>query len=489
MRNLKMANIKPPPTYKNRSSSKNDPINTALYLSEQRAKLHDRAQPYDVIGSVAANISNTLAGPNNNPQGWRGLVSGFAQGIAQGSQLSRAFQNEERAKAYEKALDYFEAVNQQKLQQQEYQDKLENAQKQITPDALAYLQNKQKDPQTSYIMGDRMWNKYSSLTGVDGKFLGVSPIDENVFMIQNADGLKLVDIRPLFLGDQYTQNAIASLDQDYQNKLQDQRLENQKYLDLEERKVQNLESINNKRGALLDAQTQKLRNDMSQGNEVQSSAENQISTENGEVPLSSLGKEFSKEWQKKVLKEVDQIPTNRRTIEAIQEMKDIFNKYPNIGSTFLNAVNTSGSDESFSTILARKGAEYFTPDEYAAVKELEKLTSDLNLSTVLGFPGKSATDILKLAIQKAAPSGKLPANAFNMIAESWDKRARENIEKAQSDEDALTRGMYIRNTSNNSFSPKEQIMQIPSETSVMFIEGPNGEIIKINSNDLKNIYK
>lgn len=467
MRNLKMANIKPPPTYKNRSSSKNDPINTALYLSEQRAKLHDRAQPYDVIGSVAANISNTLAGPNNNPQGWRGLVSGFAQGIAQGSQLSRAFQNEERAKAYEKALDYFEAVNQQKLQQQEYQDKLENAQKQITPDALAYLQNKQKDPQTSYIMGDRMWNKYSSLTGVDGKFLGVSPIDENVFMIQNADGLKLVDIRPLFLGDQYTQNAIASLDQDYQNKLQDQRLENQKYLDLEERKVQNLESINNKRGALLDAQREKI---LSSQNPIASGMDlnNEMPfNEVEELPLTQFDAVTRRGFVTDARNEVTASKEAQAALRILDELEQLSKTVPNI-----------------STAWTRNAPfDLLNKEQQNAIKKYQKYQSQI-AQPLIRARGSNITDAERKIISEGIPNWDQPEEARNDNIRT-KKRELQNL---------IARGIYAGNALSRKVTPSqrgfEKFLQdnprfIPEGVSPNFLE--SGDFRNESNNPAQNL--
>lgn len=453
-----MANIKPPRTQMNRSSSKNDPINTALYLSEQRAKVHDRAEPYDVLGNIAANVSTTLGGPNNNPKGWRGLVSGLAQGIAQGSQLSRAFKNEERANAFEKVLDYFEAVNNQKLQQQQYFDKLENAQKQITPDALAYLQNKQKDPQTSYIMGDRMWNKYSSLTGVPGKFLGVSPIDENVFMIQNDDGLKLVDIRPLFFGDQYTQNAIASLDQDYQNKLQDQRIENERKYGLEERKVQSLENLSNKRGAVLDAQREKIL--ASQNNNRSGiNLDNEMPfNEMEELPLTQFDAVTRRGFVTDARNEVTASKEAQAALRILDELEQLSKEVPNI-----------------STAWTRNAPfDLLNKEQQNAIKKYQKYQSQI-AQPLIRARGSNITDAERKIILEGIPNWDQPEEARTDNIRT-KKRELENL---------IARGIYAGNALSRKVTPSQKGFEKFLQDNPRFIpEGVNPNFLK--SGDFRN---
>lgn len=428
-----------------KASSKNDPIATALYLAEQRSKLSERDDsPYgEMIGNVSSQLYENLG---NKRGGWRSLVGGVLQGVKNSSDLSKLFNNQKKAEEFAKTLDYFQEINNAKLQQQQYYEQIENAQREMRPEVLAYFQNQKKDPQTADLSGRQMWDKYKSLTGVSGEWLGWMPLNENVAMIKDGDRIKQVDIRPLLLGDEYTTNEIATLGQDYQNKLQEQRQENDRKYELEARKVGSLERVNNKRSDLYNAQINALKPVSQQA--TLEGVQPEISNERGEIPLERMGKKFVDEWSKVALKEINQIPTNRRAIETVREMRAIFDKYPEIGSSFLNAVSTASEDEGLKNIIARNISEFSDPEQYAAVRELEKLSSDLELSTVMGLPGKTATDILKRAIQKAAPSGKLPYRAFNMIADSWEKRATENIQRAQKIEDALSRGMYLRDIDN-----------------------------------------
>lgn len=443
-----MAKVTPPKVASRKDYSKtSDPYSNALSLAEKRyTAATSRVEPtdYNLAGNIAGKISNNLKGSSNK---WSKLLGGFAEGVETSAQFAKLFDDDKKYKAYENSLNFFEAANMAKLEQQQYHDKMQNAQQQLAPEALAYYQNRNKDPQTAQIAGSQMWLKWKDLTGSQGDFLGWLPTDENIAMIKMNDKVSMVDIRPLFFGDQYTQNEIATLGQDYQNRLQDERQENQRKYELEERKTSSLENVNNKRGALYDTQAQKTLGEANAGSPVESANAN-------EVPLASMGKKFSEKWQESVAKEISQIPTNERTIETVEEMKDIFNKYPDIGTSFLNAVAGASSDESLFNIIARGLANFTDPDQYNAVRELEKLSSDLELSTVMGLPGKTATDILKRAIQKASPNGKLPAGAFNMIADSWAKRAQENLMRARTNEDGLTRGMYIRNLAPQAASEK-----------------------------------
>ena len=160
-----------------------------------------------------------------------------------------------------------------------------------------------------------------------------------------------------------------------------------------------------------------------------------------EVPLQTMGKTFANDWGKLASKEISQIPINQRTIETVQNMRDIFEKHPNIGASFLNMIdNEEGKTEnSFWNILTR---QFVNQDELSAVQQLKKLSNDLNLSTVMGLPGRSGTDIMKKAIKASSPSGRLTHDSFNKIADSWSKRANENIQHAKLIENSLSRGMY-----------------------------------------------
>lgn len=196
-----------------------------------------------------------------------------------------------------------------------------------------------------------------------------------------------------------------------------------------------------------------------------------------EVPLMAMGKKFADDWGKVAAKEISQVPINQRTIETVNNMRNIFEKYPDIGSSFLNMVeNEEGkSDNTWWNLLTR---QFVSDEKLTAIQQLKKLTNDLNLSTVMGLPGRSGTDIMKRAIKAAAPSGRLTYDAFNNIADSWSKRAEENINRAKTIEDSLSRGMYPKNLNEINVS-NIQKPSIPQDLSQMSTD----ELLKLYQNE------
>lgn len=475
-----MKKVNPPKisSSRNKLSSKTNPLETAATLAEKRLKGgQENYDPYNsVIGEVSGQLSEGLKGPKNDIGSF---ASGLFQGINNVTKFNKMFESDKKYQEYQKVLDYFQEVNNQKLQQQQYHDKLENAQEQLRPMALAYFGNQKKDPQTAFISGQQMWNKYKELTGEPGEFLGWTPLDQNIAMIQHDGEVDLLDIRPLLLGDQYTENQIAALDQDYQNKLQEERQRYDQEMALEDRKVRSGEALNRKRMDVYDAQINKLNTA-----EPQPIAENETPEDDNIVPLEKMGKKFAEEWQKMAAKEISQIPMNERALETTGEMRKVFKKYPNIGSSFVNVLLNGGSMKGWINAIGR---QISNKEELAAAEELEKLSGDLNLATVLGMPAKAVTDILKNTIAKASPSGHTTYEAFNAIADSWDKRADYNIRRAKLIENDISRGNYRRNLGDSLRNTQSQMVQKPMQSSMVqkttenndYGVDENGEKIKL----------
>lgn len=476
-----MKKVNPPKisSSRNKLSSKTNPLETAASLAEKRLKGgQENYDPYNsVIGEVSGQLSEGLRGPKNDIGSF---ASGLFQGINNVTKFNKMFENDKKYQEYQKVMNYFQEVNNQKLQQQEYHDKLENVQEQLRPLALAYFGNQKKDPQTAFISGQQMWNKYTDLTGETGKFLGWTPLDQNIAMIERDGEVELLDIRPLLLGDQYTENQIAALDQDYQNKIQEERQRYDQEMALEDRKVRSGEALNRKRMDVYDAQINKL-NPV----EPQSVAASETPEDENIVPLEKMGKKFAEEWQKMAAKEISQVPMNRRALTTTKEMRKIFKKYPDIGSSFVNVLLNGGSIKGWLNVIGKKISDQ---GELAAAQELEKLSGDLNLATVLGMPAKAVTDILKNTITAAAPSGLTTLEAFEKVADSWDDRADYNIRRANLIEKDISQGNYRRNLEDALSNTKSSGIQLdspmqsaigPKAQETIAIRSPNGEIKEI----------
>jgi len=155
------------------------------------------------------------------------------------------------------------------------------------------------------------------------------------------------------------------------------------------------------------------------------------------IPLSSLPKKTQSDFGKMVLDSKKQIPAYKNVIETVNEMEGIFADHPNIGDSFVHMIE--GHEDTLKGRIARQFTDKKT---LTAIQRLKKLAADLNLETVKGFAGKTATDILKREIKAAAPNGVLTHDAFQAIADKVKKRAEQNIGEAVKYENSWKKG-YI----------------------------------------------
>lgn len=196
------------------------------------------------------------------------------------------------------------------------------------------------------------------------------------------------------------------------------------------------------------------------------------------ISIASLPKTTQNEFGRMVLKHKQQIPMNKRAIDTINEMEEIFAEHPNIGDSFVNLIE--GQEETIRGSLARLGADKKT---LTAIQRLKKLSADLNLSTVMGLPAKAATDLLKQTIRSAAPGGRLTHDAFKHIAESWKKRAEDNIEEATNYEQAWKKG-YIPLEKEREKITKPTVVAPISQTVKM--QTPDGKIWNIPADKVES---
>jgi hypothetical protein len=185
--------------------------------------------------------------------------------------------------------------------------------------------------------------------------------------------------------------------------------------------------------------------------EIHPEQQEQISSSKGAVPLSSLPKKFRENFETTASEYVKNVPFNHRALEAIAEMKTIFEQYPDIGTSFLHVINDE-NDVSWRNQIMR---ELSDPNKLAAVDILKKLSADLNLDVIMGQKGRNTTDMLKKAIQQAAPHGKLTTKGFEKISDIWEKRAQDNIRKANVYEKAIIGNYYPMLDENDKIQHEE----------------------------------
>ncbi len=120
-------------------------------------------------------------------------------------------------------------------------------------------------------------------------------------------------------------------------------------------------------------------------------------------------------------------------------MEEVFDRNPNIGTNMINMLDNPDGVDSWWNITGRK----LSGQDLTDMEILRKATNDLNLDTILGISGKSATDMLKKAVQAASPSGKLTKGGFDNVSAKWKAKAFEANELAQAKYEALQQGKSL----------------------------------------------
>lgn len=172
------------------------------------------------------------------------------------------------------------------------------------------------------------------------------------------------------------------------------------------------------------------------------------------VPLSSLNKKFADTFSKDATAKIKTLDTNKRAIESAKEMEDIFKKYPNIGSSFLNAVQTEGKEATgFWNTLLKNFAK--NDPKFAAIEKLRKLSSDIRYDIVMNTPGAKGTDIVKNLIKEATTSGLNQDESAFFVLKKIVNNGKNNIKDIKIIEDAITKGMYPKIASYEETSMEE----------------------------------
>ena len=144
------------------------------------------------------------------------------------------------------------------------------------------------------------------------------------------------------------------------------------------------------------------------------------------IPFSSMEKKEKELLQITGRKIIDQAPANEEALMTVNEMKDIFTKYPDSGSSFINLLEGKESN----SIMKLLNQKFGNDEKTAAYSVFKKLSADLTLSTVLGMPAKVVTDLIKRTISDATLNGTLLADAFAPIAKDWEGKLTRNLKRA-----------------------------------------------------------
>lgn len=380
----------------------------------------------DVNAELFSDISDSFSRPGDRPRGaWRNLGAGIAKGMEYGARSQGARERKEDYDKYDRVMDYFQQANNSAMEQNAWYETREAAKKKYMPYALAYLENMANlDPVSRKAMYQHLVKQYGNEIGENFDVLTVDSVQPSLSTVKTEDGIVPFDLTSLFANDELLAQRYAMKTPEYLMSVQQERADKQQEYDQKERELR-----------------AKYPNYGKQDGEAREPEPFEFNGNSYEVvPLAGLEKTEKSDYGKAVNKAVYQIPTNENAIKSINDMKDVFERNPNIGESWVNMLSSGEDEDTWGRWIAKK---FVSRQERADMEILKKASADLNLSTVLSVPGKSATDLLKRAINAASPTGTLTKIGFDKIADEWEHRAMSNIDMARAQAHARAQGKMI----------------------------------------------
>jgi hypothetical protein len=386
-----------------------------------------------------ADIGKGFSAPGDRPRGGlRNFGAGIAKGLEYGAKSNAIGERKENYDKYANVMNYLQEANNAAIEQNQWYEKRESARKQMMPQVLAYMDNIDKlDPQSQRIMAQDMLAQYGEALGEEYKLSSIDGSNPFLVTIQTPKGQQLFDLRSLFAGDEVMQQAISMKMPEYQMKLQKERQEKLKKFEQDQEKIDLMKFDKGVPGGQFGTKQE------AQGQEIGDFEYNGHKYD--VVPLNGREKGEITDYGKTVNKAVSQVSTNENAIKAVNTMRDVFERNPNIGESWVNMLSSGDDEDTWGRWISKK---FQSRQERADMEILKKASSDLNLSTVLSIPGKSATDILKRAIQASSPTGTLTKQAFDKVADDWETRAIDNIDTAKAMAHARAENKMIVSKSN-----------------------------------------
>lgn len=394
---------------------------------------------------VNAKLYSELSGAFSNKSGerprgaWRNFGAGIFKGMEHSEQSKNVAKKREDYDNYDKVMNYFREVNQSAMERNEWHQKREAAKEEFMPQVVAYADNIDKlDPQSQRILAQNILEGYGRAIGEEFKLSSIDGSNPFLMTIESSKGQQLFDVRSMFAGDKVLQQELATKMPAYQMKLQQDRQDKERELGMKEKEL-----------------NAKYPNYGKENGEFNAPEPFEFNGNSYEVvPLTGLEKTEKSDYGKSVNKAVSQIPTNENAIISINNMKEVFERNPNIGESWVNMLSSGEDEDTWGRWVSKN---FVSRQERADMEILKKASADLNLSTVLSVPGKSATDLLKRAINAASPTGTLTKIGFDKIADEWENRAISNIDMARAQAHARAQGKMI--VKRNKASAKENVME------------------------------
>lgn len=413
-------------------SSLENSIKTASDLENNRYKNQAALRnSHDDDADFFNDIGNAVIGPSGRPRGiGANLAYGTFKGLAHGAKSRSTSEKKDNYDKHANVANYLQNLQGEVVKQNQWYEQEERRMETVKPFAVGGLEVAYSG--MPYETGnDRMRNIVEQAKIADprikGDYIGYVP-NSPIINMRDKDG----NIIAFSLSNLVGEDVVKRVQDNY---IEQQKLAKDVYFKQSEHDLKKYEK--GIRGGQYDNQGDSFGSD----NKFEYNGHDY-----DVVPLRGLQKSEISDYGKIVNKAISQIPTNENSIKAIHKMREVFEKYPNIGESWINMLNNGDDEETWGKWISKK---INSREERAAMEILKKESSDLNLSTVLSVPGKSATDLLKRAIQSSSPTGTMTKEAFDTVANEWEERAINNIDMARAQAQARSQGRMIVSKSRN----------------------------------------
>jgi hypothetical protein len=168
------------------------------------------------------------------------------------------------------------------------------------------------------------------------------------------------------------------------------------------------------------------------------------------------------EFDKEAAKEKKTLDVNKRLIHSTTEMDKIFDKYPDISSSFLNYLVVKGKDSPSYWQMILRNSPLIDKEKLNAIEKLKKLSADVKFDIISGLAGSKATDRMKQIVDEATASGMNQSETAKYVNDYMRKLGKENIKKIEIYEEAQKRKMMpLFTTMEEEGSNQELSPQLP----------------------------
>lgn len=414
---------------------------TGAYLQGERFKNKNSLKnQHDVDAEMFSDISK-YAG--DKPRGTAAVFAGFTKGLEDASKSKSTAKRQEEADKYDRVMDYLSEVNGAAIERREWYEKREMARQQFLPQVLAYADSIDRlDPQSQRIMAQSILEGYGRSVGEDLKLVSIDGSNPFLVTVGNDKGNHVMDVRSLFAGDDVLQQQLAMKMPQYQEKLQQERLDKQRDYDLKREELD-----------------RKYPQGGGDGGNY------------GSIPLAVMKGKGTTQLINTVNSEMNLSKEAPIILNMLNEAKQIIGEHPVIGSSWANLVGKSDiargallSKEDRAAYeklnkIANRISESYIKAKGSAITESERETIKKGLFDVsLGSEGNqyninSVEKELKLAKLRGDFAAKELSRGFIATSESFNNYLQENPELSQEGNKPSSGKMYTLRTPDGKLWP------------------------------------